>query len=506
MRSLVPLALVLLACGPSDRRDSSAAAGAPSSFGPDPIVLRVPRGGGTVSAYAYPKLDSAIWHSSAPAPSLDRVLAFDAEGGELVAVDAAGLPVRLDLRLGNVRTATKLKLASLSSADGSAIYGVTGGQIVRLIPSGADWRFKPPVAARAVFPQSDGTVIISGERGDQSALWQLRPPDTHITDSAQLPHAERDVRVQAGDRVYLAAGEDLVGVRSRGMESVKPISLGGSPRAVVPTPSGDRLYAATAGSKELSVIDRYTDRISETVELPGEARELRMDPLGRYLLARPETGDSAWVIAVGTNRLLGSVRTGWRSDLPFVAPDGALALVVGPDVSFVDGETLRSKRSVPGGASDFWHVILWNGFRPRAAGLDEPVRFRQPPNADSARDSASADSARIADTTAHHDSAAHPAAASPPPPSAPPPAPPAPATAQIPQGFTVSFAAVLNEAKAREEVAKIRVNGQAPRIVTSSRSGATIYRVIMGPYTTRADAERVGRASGHDYWVFEGAP
>ena len=53
------------------------------------------------------------------------------------------------------------------------------------------------------------------------------------------------------------------------------------------------------------------------VTLPGAARAVRMDPLGRYLLVRAAEGDSAWVVAVGTRRLVGAVRTAWRADLPF---------------------------------------------------------------------------------------------------------------------------------------------------------------------------------------------
>jgi len=29
---------------------------------------------------------------------------------------------------------------------------------------------------------------------------------------------------------------------------------------------------------------------------------------------------------------------------------------------------------------------------------------------------------------------------------------------------------------------------------------------VMGPYTTREEAERVGRASRREYWIYEGSP
>ncbi|HEY5022150.1 MAG TPA: hypothetical protein VII30_06650, partial [Gemmatimonadaceae bacterium] len=97
--------------------------------------------------YVYPKLDSAVWTDSA-APALSRVLAFDADAGTIAFVDSKGLPGRIDLRMTEVRNASHAKLTSLSSANGTDIYGINAkGEIVRLNPNGGDWRFKPSVPA-----------------------------------------------------------------------------------------------------------------------------------------------------------------------------------------------------------------------------------------------------------------------------------------------------------------------------------------------------------------------
>jgi cell division septation protein DedD len=72
--------------------------------------------------------------------------------------------------------------------------------------------------------------------------------------------------------------------------------------------------------------------------------------------------------------------------------------------------------------------------------------------------------------------------------------------------FTVQLAAVLTEALAQQAASGIEVEGRRPRITTSVRDGRTLYRVVLGPYPSRDDAERVGKATGRPYWVFEGAP
>jgi septal ring-binding cell division protein DamX len=52
----------------------------------------------------------------------------------------------------------------------------------------------------------------------------------------------------------------------------------------------------------------------------------------------------------------------------------------------------------------------------------------------------------------------------------------------------------------------VHVTGATPRLVTTTRDGVTIYRVVIGPYPTREEAERIARTSGKSYWVYEGAP
>jgi septal ring-binding cell division protein DamX len=38
------------------------------------------------------------------------------------------------------------------------------------------------------------------------------------------------------------------------------------------------------------------------------------------------------------------------------------------------------------------------------------------------------------------------------------------------------------------------------------RNGQPVYRVVLGPYATREDADRVGRESRQSYWIYEGGP
>jgi hypothetical protein len=217
--------------------------------------------------------------------------------------------------------------------------------------------------------------------------------------------------------------------------------------------------------------------------------------------------------------VIGGVPTEWRDDLPLVAPDGALLLAQGKDVAILDGETLQPRSRVQGGAGDFWHLIVWNGFRPRAGELDQPVTFADSGSPKTAADTTDSIPVMPAPKPTPDTSNGQAATAqtTPRPPRAPIPRPVPPripvdtaarAGAQPPgsHGWIVSFAAFVSEAPARKRASAIAVNGQNARVVSGQTNGTTIYRVILGPYPTKADAERVGRESRESFWVYEGNP
>jgi cell division septation protein DedD len=523
--SLVVSLLLVLACGRADQRkiatphsNQPAAPATRPAPSPDAIILRIPRAGGPVRAYTYAHLDSALWTSTAKAPSVSRVLAFDEDGGSVALVDGRGALRRIDLRIGDVSPPPTVKLVALASSDGAAVYGIqANGSVARLTTTDATpWTFTPPRPAREVAPRADGTVIVvGGARGEGSILWRIRPPESKVLDSAALPQAERMVRTQLGDRLYLVADSAIAGVRGRDLAPIPPIAFPRRIQAVAATPSGDRLYVALDSTAGLQVVDRYTNRVVSSVDLSGAASELRMDPLGRDLIVRPTSGDSAWIVAVGTDKVTGTVYTSWTADLPFVAEDGLIAVDDYPDVDFVDAQGI-AQRTISGGAKDFWIPIHWNGFRPRAPGLDQPVTFPGGGTADSTDTIA-----QLIQQSQHDTSAAGRTA------------PPAPATATrvprpdggarpspaivdtahgsigtriAPAEFTVQFAAVLNEAAAHSTAADIATTGATPRVVPSHDGGATVYHVVLGPFPSRAEADAAGRAAHHQFWIYQGAP
>lgn len=500
MQKALTLSLVaLLACG----RGSSTVKAPPGVGvgGPDAILIRIPRGGGTARAYRWGR-DSVLWTSRDKVPALDYLLAFDDEQGSLAYVDKKNQPGRLDLRVGSATVAVPASLSSLASFDGWAIYGVTAKrEVTRSTPSGA-WTLPAKPVPRALLPQPDGSLILVNELGNRSVLRRLHPPESRITDTASVPSASLIVQTLLGDRLYLAGDSGLAGVRVQNLARTKTISLSAPVRDAAATPSGDRIFVALEGKKELVVIDRYEDKVTSHVALPSPATALRMDPDGRFLLARPAGEDSVMVISIGSGKFERVVNSVWRDDVPLVAPDGGLLLLEPRDAIIVDARTDKERMRFPGGAHDFWSLVRWNGFRPRAAGLDEPVSF--------ADDTTEAQPRPLPDSLVRPRVADASTPASPPP-TAAPAAPAAPTAVAAPapwegHAWTLSFAAMLDEGRAKTLAKSITVDGRPVRVVPTSRDGVPVYRVVFGPYTSKADAEAAGKRSGLSYWVYEGAP
>jgi septal ring-binding cell division protein DamX len=193
--------------------------------------------------------------------------------------------------------------------------------------------------------------------------------------------------------------------------------------------------------------------------------------------------------------------------------DGSIVVAIGPDIVLLDPQTLLGRRTVRGGASDFWIPLRWNGFRPRAPGLDQPVTFPGAPP-DTGDSILAAIRRSQADTSLHAPVAANSSVTRRPvldsaqgrlAPAARPAATPAATPAE--PGYTVQFAALLNQDSARARAAHITAAGRTARVVATPRGSATVYLVVLGPFASRTEAEAAARASKQpNPWVYEGAP
>jgi hypothetical protein len=203
------------------------------------------------------------------------------------------------------------------------------------------------------------------------------------------------------------------------------------------------------GAPGLAAIDRFTRTEIAGVALPGAAAAVRFDPLGRWLLAAPAQGDTAWVVDLPTKRLVGGVPTAWAADLPALAPDGSLIVRQAADVVALTPDSLTERGRAAGGAADRWILSAW---RPR--GMPAPVAVA------------------VAESI----------------------------NTEGPLYVQVSVS--QNAAWAEENALQITRAGLPARVLPpeSIEDG---YRVVLGPYRTRGEAEAIGRKLGRPFWIYQ---
>jgi hypothetical protein len=192
------------------------------------------------------------------------------------------------------------------------------------------------------------------------------------------------------------------------------------------------------------------------IRLPAPAKSLREDEYGQYLLVRPAEGDSAWVIDIGRSRQVGSVATKWESDLPTVAAPNTLLVRRGADVVGLNLSTegFPETGRVKDAAADLWLALRWR-----------PVR--------DAEAQAAADSGKMmagADSTA------------------------------APPSVYLQVSSSQNPTWANELSDKLKAAGLPASVLSPARSDEA-YRVVLGPYATREQAEEAGKKIGMPSFV-----
>ncbi|HET8835344.1 MAG TPA: SPOR domain-containing protein [Gemmatimonadales bacterium] len=444
--STLGVALLVVACSREpehlslDKLPATTRAPAPSS------LLRFPDAGGPATLYRIPSLEPSTWKAEDPLPPVQRIVGADAEQGLVFSLDRKRNLVTLDLETRRVRTYLDQVRAATMGPDG-ALYAVDTGstvtQMVRRVP--VRFRSKLQGTPQELYATMTGALL--ARIGDKAPVLEVLGPDQAPV-STTLP-SEQFAPSFYGDLVAVATDTAVIMYQTQGKNAPKSIRLPGHPLAVVFSPSGHRLYVAQQ-AKELLVLDRYTGERLESIDLPGPARALRNDRFGQWLLVRPETGDSIWVIDVGRWRLAGTVATRWALDLPAVASPNTLVIRRDKDVVGLDLGTkgFPETGKVEGGAADGWLPVPW---RP-------------------ARD---AETAITADSTTLASADSGTAAAS----------------------VYLQVSSSQNPAWANELADKLRGAGLPASVLAPTRSDEA-HRVVLGPYATREQAESTGRKIG----------
>jgi hypothetical protein len=237
---LILTAVAAVACG--DGRVSSG--GAITAIGPDGVLLRVPTEGGIARAYRAGS-DSVLWSSRERTPALGTLLGFDEFLGVMLARDAGGKIISIDLRLGTVGDLGEARIRGNVITEGAAAFGLdANGHVLRLTPA-ATWNWPAPGGASALVPSPDGSLMVLHTTSEGTSLRRVIPPETRVLDSTTVRPVRFTARTVAGDRLWAVTDRGLVSLRTRDLTQAFDLSIGDSVLALALTPSGDRVFVAT---------------------------------------------------------------------------------------------------------------------------------------------------------------------------------------------------------------------------------------------------------------------
>ena len=440
--------LLLAACGGS----SGSADHTPLALErlPTSSLLRVDPDGGRPELYHLPDLAPLDWRAEDRFGKVADLVGSTAEPPQAVLLDQSGDLTAMRLEAGRTRTVVQDAAVAVVSADGS-LYSVDS--------AGVPWTVgrRTPERYRASFDQVPDRLW-AGAGGWLVGLDSSAPAleAMGVSDTLSV------IPIESGP-VASAPWADLIAVATDSAvwlhdphSSGKPLRIGGIKGATSVTfsPSGHQLYVAAAN--RLIVVDRFSARIRTTVPLPGDAGALRPDPLGRWLLVQPATGDSIWVLDLDRDSLVGTAPGEWSGDLPLVASPNVLVAREGKRIVARDltGAGLPETGRVDDAAASLWMAVPWSPIREdlAAAALAED----------------SADTS-VSDSTPG-------------------------------ERIYLQVSSSRNPDWAGELVKKLANAGLDASILQPATDNDP-YRVVLGPYPSRTAAEESGRTLGMPYFV-----
>ncbi|MBA3556018.1 MAG: SPOR domain-containing protein [Gemmatimonadales bacterium] len=435
------------------------AAGNLPAVGRGPSVssaLRVPLEGGEVRLYRLPSLEPSAWKLADKLPPLQRAVGADPEQGLVFLLDKKRNVVALDLETRRVRPSLEQVRHATVGPDG-ALYAVDTSRSVIQLMRRTPVRFRSKLQGTpGELHGTMGGMLVASLRGDEPRVEVLgsdRPPA-----SFEVPGGQQALSFW-GDLIAVAADSAVVIYETEGDSDGDrdrlSIPVSGGAKAAMFSPSGHRIYVARA-SDGLLVLDRVSGQELQEIDLPGPAVGLRGDVFGQWVLVRPASGDSAWVVDVGKGGLVGTVDVEWDDDLPAAVAPNTLLTRRAKDVVAVDlgaaGFPVRG--TARDAAGDTWLPITWHPAQEQGI----------PVNADSAALAAAADSAGRA------------------------------------AAVYLQVSSSQNPVWADELSQKLRAAGLPAAVLKPARSDEA-FRVVLGPYATREQAEETGRGIGMPSFV-----
>ena len=416
------------------------------------VAFRFPASGGLARLYRLPNLEEVAWRFELGPRRPVEMVGFASDNDIIYALaeredENVFDLIALDLVAGRGRTIDTSVTAAAIGPTGIAYVFRPDGTVGQIEHRTTDiWPDTLEYSAHAIWGAARGRLLTILENGESKELVLLGRGQTPV----RQPLPEGELAVAGWARlVGVAADSGLITLDPMDAAATRFLEISPRPRLVTFSTSGHQIYLVT-GDQDLIVVDRFQNAVGGSLRLPGRVTALRVGPLGKRLLAYSEEAGTVWVVDLIGLTVEAALPGSWENDLPSIAADGTILLRRGGSLVAYAGDNIEQAGTSNEGEGDLWLVAQWD---PRRPGLEL------------ARDSASAE----VDTSRT-------------------------IYVQISSSHNAAWAQAMAEELSRAGM---------PAFVLPADSTDGFFRVVMGPYPTREEAEASARRLNRPFFIRE---
>jgi hypothetical protein len=439
--------VAMTACdgSPDNSRILALAQEAPPPVTADAVLFRITDR--DLRFYTFPDLTEAGWNLPKRNLDVDAVVGFAPATQQLFVVTGDSILTAIDVAGGLIRVVdSSISIATVGPngtpyvVENSGAVGSVGQRQVSV------WADSVALNSTQIWGALGGRMLTETTEGDSRVLkmFSSQRAPTSVTIPSGPMAVSRWAELAA---IATPSAIELFGTRGE-IHTPATIEVLEGPQEVVFSASGHRIYVTTAGGMLIS-FDRFSGARINSVQI-GSTGEMRVGRLGRFLFIRKADLDSVHVFDIRREELVTQLPTRWTNSSPGVAPDGTILLRQANDLVSIDPETFSEIGRVAGDEGDIWMAAAWTPVQPVSQQQIEE-----------------AEEEFLEDTGTLY--------------------------VQVSSSQNATWA---------EDLAVRLARAGMEATVLAPDGKEELYRVVLGPFNSRDEAEASGRRLGRPYWIF----
>ncbi|MDH3226771.1 MAG: SPOR domain-containing protein [Thermoleophilia bacterium] len=410
------------------------------------VAFRFPTARGRdARLYQLPTLDDVRWRFETGRSSAKQMVGFAADRDILYFLTDADYLAALDLATGRTRLVDSNVVSATMTPAAIPLIVHRDGSIASVeLRSVVPWATPMSAKPSAVWGTVRNGLLALVEKDGSATLHLYRQGQTPVVQPAPNPAV---IVSTWGDAALALTDSGLYVLEPADPKAATFLPVKPRPTLATFSASGHRIYVVREDLR-LVAFDRYTHQPVAVLALPGPTDASRSDPTGRFLLLRPVEGVSVWLVDLARWTAPQVVPAEWDETFPLVAPDGTLLVRRGDRVEALSPDSLTTLGAVTS-RSDRWIVLSWD---PRRLNLEAAVTAGREPELGG-------------------------------------------------QLIYIQVSSTSNPDWAADLAGNLRRAGMSATVLPPDRPGEP-YRVVLGPYPNRDEAEATGRQLGLPFWIF----